>query len=119
MVCTIPLGCSTVLAQLVADILDAAEDRKHLAARAAVLGTELAGEALAVSEVPVDDQPGQLLAVDVPAPGRPDWPRFAIVGTMGRRFASWLVVAGRQQDLTTSQSSIPSQLASAACTSRV
>lgn len=33
-------------------MLDAAEDRKHLAAGATVLGAELAGEALAVAEAP-------------------------------------------------------------------
>lgn len=63
MVRPIPLGRASILALLVADVLDAAEDRKHLATRATVLGSELAGEALAVTEAPVDDQPGEPLAV--------------------------------------------------------
>jgi hypothetical protein len=42
----IPLGRSAALALFVADVLDAAEDREDLAAGAAVLGAELAGEAL-------------------------------------------------------------------------
>ncbi len=65
----IPLGRAAVLALLVADVLDSAEDRKDLAARAAVLGAELTGEALAVPEAPVDDQPSEPLAVDGPPYG--------------------------------------------------
>lgn len=58
MVGPIPLGRSAVLSHLVADVLDAAEDGEDFAAGAAVLGAELACEALAVAEAPVDDQPG-------------------------------------------------------------
>jgi hypothetical protein len=57
MIRAIPLRRPAVFALLVADVLDAAEDRKDLAARAAVLGAELAGEALAIAEALVDDQP--------------------------------------------------------------
>ena len=55
MIRPIPLRCPAILTHLVADILDAAEDWKHLAARATVLGSELAGEALAVAKAPIDD----------------------------------------------------------------
>lgn len=92
----IPFRRPIVLTLFVADVLHAAENRKHFAARAAVLGTELAGEALPVAETPVDDQPGEPLAVDGPPPRRPDRAGFAIVGTMGRRFASRLVVSLRR-----------------------
>lgn len=64
MVRVIPLRCAAVFTHFVTDVLNAAENRKHLAARAAVLGAELTGEALAVAEAPVDDQPGEPLAVD-------------------------------------------------------
>ena len=57
MIGPIPLGRPIVFAHLVADVLDAAQDRKNLAARATVLGSELAGEALSVAEAPVDDEP--------------------------------------------------------------
>ncbi len=46
MIAPIPIGCSVVLAHLAADGLDAAEDREHLAAGAAVLGAEPTGEHL-------------------------------------------------------------------------
>jgi hypothetical protein len=68
----IPLGRPAVLTLFVPDVLDSTEDRKHLAAGAAVLGAELAGEALPVSTAPVDDQPGQTRSVDRPPPRRPD-----------------------------------------------
>lgn len=68
----IPLWRPPILTLLAADVLDAAEDQKYLAARSTVLGSELAGEANAVTETPVDDQPGELLAVNVPASRRPD-----------------------------------------------
>jgi len=64
----IPPRCPPVLTHLVPDVLDSAEDRKNCAAGAAVLGAELAGEALAVAEAPIDDQPRQLLSVDGPSP---------------------------------------------------
>jgi len=72
MVRAIPLGRPSVLTLLVADVLNAAENREHLAASSPVLGSELAGEALTVAEAPVDDQPCQSLAVDGPTPRRPD-----------------------------------------------
>ena len=59
MVGPIPLGRPPVFAHFVPDVLDAAEDRKHLAAGPTVLGAELAGEALAVAEAPVDNQPSE------------------------------------------------------------
>ena len=96
---SVPLGCSTILAQFVTDVLDAAEDGKDLATGAAVLGAELAGEAFPVAEAPVDNQSGQARPVNRPSPGRPDRPCFAIVGTGRRRLRLRLVVAGRQQDL--------------------
>ena len=69
---SIPLRRAAVLTHRIADVLDAAEDRKHLAAGATVLGSELAGKALAVAKAPVDDQPGEAIAVNGPAPRRPD-----------------------------------------------
>jgi len=68
MIRSIPLCCPFVLAHFVPDVLDAAENRKYLPARATVLGSKLAGEALPVAEAPVDDQPGESLAVDGPSP---------------------------------------------------
>jgi hypothetical protein len=59
MILPVPLRCPTVFTHFVAYILDAAQDREDLAARAAVLGSELAGKTLAVAKAPVDDQPGQ------------------------------------------------------------
>jgi len=100
MVGSVPFWRSSIFPKLIADVLDAAEDRKYLAAGATVLGTELAGEALSITKTPVDDQPGEAFAIDGPTPRSPDRARFAIVGTMGRRFASWLVVTGREQNLT-------------------
>ena len=67
MVRPIPLGRPTIFPHLIADILDAAEDGKYLAARATVLGAELAGKALGVSEAPVDDQPGELSRIKLPS----------------------------------------------------
>ena len=55
MIRAIPLGRPVVFTHFVADVLDATEDRKHLAARDAVLGSELAGKALTVAKAPVDD----------------------------------------------------------------
>lgn len=68
MVFPTPLGRSTVFAHLVPDVLHVAEDRKHLAAGAAVLGSKLTGEALAVAEAPVDDQRSQPRSVDSSSP---------------------------------------------------
>ena len=82
MVRAIPLCCAAVFTHLVADVLDAAEDRKHLTARATVLGSELAGDALAVAEAPVDDQPSQLRSVDRPVLRRPDRPSPAEKGAL-------------------------------------
>jgi Leucine-rich repeat (LRR) protein len=42
----VPIRGSSVFAQVVTDVLDAAQDREQLAARAAVLGLDLAGETL-------------------------------------------------------------------------
>lgn len=67
----IPLRRPVVLSFSIADVLHSAENREDLAPRAAVLGSELAGEALSVSEAPVDDQPRQSLAVNGPIPRRP------------------------------------------------
>ncbi len=64
-----------ILAHLVADVLDATEDRKHLAARPTVLGAELAGEALAVAEAPVDDDPSHARSVDGPFSASGPWAR--------------------------------------------
>ena len=68
MIRSIPVWRPIVFTLLVADVLDAAEDRKHFAPRATILRSELTGEALAVAEAPVDDQPSQSLAVDGPLP---------------------------------------------------
>lgn len=65
-VCLIRLWRQVVFIHLVPSVLNAAQNRKDIAARPAVLGAELAGEALAVSEAPVDDQAVQSLAVDSP-----------------------------------------------------
>ncbi len=70
-----------------------------LSSRSTVLGAELAGEALPVSEAPIDDQPGQSLSVDRPTPRCPDWPGLARMGVFGRWLDLGLVVTGRQQDL--------------------
>ncbi len=84
MVRSVPLGCSTILAQFVTDVLDAAEDGKDLATGAAVLGAELAGEAFPVAEAPVDNQSGQARAVNRPSPG----------DQIGRVLQSWERAAG-------------------------
>ena len=101
MVRPIPFRRPTVFAHLIADVLNAAQNRKHLAARATVLRPELTSEALSIAEAPIDDQPRQPLAVDGPAPRCPDRAGFAIVGTMEWRLAPGLVVSGRQQELAT------------------
>ena len=80
---SIPIGRPGILAHLVSDILDAAEDWKHLAARAMVLGPELAGEALAVVEAPTDDQPNVSLVDDRSTQGRPDGIGFPSRGSNG------------------------------------
>ena len=74
MVVAIPLRRPIVLTLFIADVLHAAENRKHLAARAAVavLGANLAGEAFAFTESPVHDQPSQAGPVACPTPRRPD-----------------------------------------------
>ena len=72
MICAIPLRRATILPHLVADILNATKHRINFAAGATVLRAELAGEALAVAEAPVHDQPGQSLAIDGPTPWRPN-----------------------------------------------
>lgn len=53
MVRAVPLWRSVVLAQVVPDVLDAAEQREQFAAGAAVLGLDLARETLRVSRAPV------------------------------------------------------------------
>jgi len=73
----------TVLAHFVADVLNAAKHRMDLSSGPAVLGAELAGEALPVSEAPIDDQPGQSLSIDGPTPRRPNRPGSACVRTIG------------------------------------
>ncbi len=72
MIPPIPLWSTVVFPHFVTDVQDAAQDRIDLAPSPTVLGSELAGKALAVPEAPVDDQPGQSLAVDGPTPRSPD-----------------------------------------------
>ena len=58
-VCPIPIRRPIVLAQFVADVLDAAKNGEDLAAGATILGPKLTGEAFSIAEAPIDDQPSQ------------------------------------------------------------
>src|SRR5690606_4251104 len=95
----ITLGRPAVLTQLVADVLHAAKQWKNLAAGAAVVIPEVAGEALLIANAPVGDQPGEPATIHSPAPGRPDRPRRARVALLGEGFRLRLVVARRQENL--------------------
>lgn len=86
MVCSIPLRCAAVFSKVVPDVLDAAECREDLAAGAAVVLFELAGETLLVASAPVGDQPDEAAAIYGPAPGRPDRAGLAGVALIGARF---------------------------------
>lgn len=99
MVGPIPVGSAAVFAEVIADILNAAEERKDLAAGAAVMLFELAGEALLVAGTPVSDEPNEAAAIHGPAPGRPDRASLAGVALLGAGFRLRLVVARCQQDL--------------------
>jgi hypothetical protein len=65
MIRSIPIRRPTIFTHFVADVLDATKNGMNFAANASVLGSELAGKALAVAKAPVDDQPGEPLAVSV------------------------------------------------------
>ncbi len=74
----VPRRRPIILTILVADALDAAEYREHLAACAAVLVAKLAVEAFPVSEAPVDFQPSQTRSVDGPVALLRDRASFAV-----------------------------------------
>jgi hypothetical protein len=62
-------GGSSVLTQVVTDVLNTAKHREQLAPRAAVLGVDLAREALRVARAPVGQQPCQAGPIHAPAHG--------------------------------------------------
>lgn len=67
MIGPIPIWRAVVFALLVAYVLDAAQHRKDLSTRAAVVLLELAGEALLVARAPVRDKPNEPAVVHGPA----------------------------------------------------
>ena len=56
-VCPIPRWCPAILAEVIADVLNAAENSEQLAVGASVLGLNLAGKALGVAHAPVRQEP--------------------------------------------------------------
>ncbi len=68
MIRAIPLRRAAVFAELVADVLDAAEEGKQFLPRSPILRAKVAGEALRVAGTPVGHEPHEAFAVDAPAP---------------------------------------------------
>ncbi len=98
MIRAVSLRCSLILAKLVADVLDAAENRTLILSRSLVLRAQIVGEALRFAGTPIGRVPHEAFAVDAPTPRCPDRTGVAEVALLQCRFGLPFVVAGVEQD---------------------